>query len=180
MTDRLRAVTLPSSDAAFAAVVHGTIDDEDVESPEDLMERLRPLYPRIALSVRTLSGEAGPTWYIYRDGRYTPTDQTRWWADPETPAFTAGRNGIVTSCDARAAELLGGPIEEIIGASVVDLVDRDGGAAARRLLAYLLEHGVVETVIAITVDGRRRLLDGRAWVDGDRIEIRIRALGGLA
>lgn len=43
-----------------------------VSAPERLVERLRWWYPQARVRRRTLGRDGAETWYVYRDGRWTP------------------------------------------------------------------------------------------------------------
>ena len=62
----------PRSDPVFAALVEQLARD-GAEAPRDFEARLRDRYPRVVVRERSISDEEVVTWYVYRDGRWTPT-----------------------------------------------------------------------------------------------------------
>jgi hypothetical protein len=65
-------VTNPASDSEFRAVVHRLVT-AGADRPEVLQRLLRDLYPLAVVRVRAISGEQVVTWYVYRDGRWSPS-----------------------------------------------------------------------------------------------------------
>jgi hypothetical protein len=62
----------PRSDPEFAALVE-QLAGVGVRAPLDLEARLRARYPRVVVRERSISDEEAVTWYVYRDGRWTPS-----------------------------------------------------------------------------------------------------------
>ncbi|HEU0244699.1 MAG TPA: hypothetical protein VFQ75_12400 [Candidatus Limnocylindrales bacterium] len=62
----------PRHDAAFGAAATALVDEAGL--PSDLELLLRADFPRAVVRARDLSGEAGAVWYVYRDGRWTGSD----------------------------------------------------------------------------------------------------------
>lgn len=65
-------MTNPADDRAFAAVAT-RLAGEGVDRPEELQAMLRTAYRRTVVRRRDLAGEQFETWYVYRDGRWTPS-----------------------------------------------------------------------------------------------------------
>ena len=63
----------PRSDTDFVAFANEHVE-ADADTAAVLEERLRPRYPRVVVRERDLFGEA-PTWYVYREGTWTPSDR---------------------------------------------------------------------------------------------------------
>ena len=61
----------PRSDPVFAALVEQLAGD-GAELSAGLQARLRETYPRVVVRERSISDEPGATWYVYRDGQWTP------------------------------------------------------------------------------------------------------------
>ena len=70
---RPNVIVNPRTDAAFVAAADGAVAG-GVESPSDLELALRDRYPRVVVHERALSGESFPTWYLYREGTWIPSD----------------------------------------------------------------------------------------------------------
>jgi hypothetical protein len=64
---RPRLFCFPSSDSFFAAIVEEVARGLRLDSPDELVSALRPLYPEISVHPRTLYGESGAVWYVYRE-----------------------------------------------------------------------------------------------------------------
>lgn len=65
-------VTNPADDRGFAAAAT-RLAAELVGRPEALQAMLRMRYRRAVVRRRDLTGEQFETWYVYRDGRWTPS-----------------------------------------------------------------------------------------------------------
>ena len=64
---RPRLLCFPSTDQAFARVVDETAGSIPVLTPAALVDGLLPLYPRVFLQRRDLSGVLATIWYVYRE-----------------------------------------------------------------------------------------------------------------
>ena len=69
-TWKLRLISIPTSDRAFAQAVHRAVATQVIESRRQLEDVLRSTYPRVRVRARELSGEPGVTWYVYRDSDF--------------------------------------------------------------------------------------------------------------
>lgn len=74
MAARVMLVVNPVSDGAFVERVRLLRDGH--ETPDAFQSALRAYYPDALVRSRDLDGEA-PTWYVYRDGRWTPSSPVR-------------------------------------------------------------------------------------------------------
>lgn len=63
----------PRTDASFVDFVREQIDDLPDGDPQALERRLRERHPAATVHVRVLSSEPATVWYVYRDGRWTPS-----------------------------------------------------------------------------------------------------------
>lgn len=70
MAARVTLVMNPVSDAGFVQRVREL--REGHTTPASFQIALRAYYPDAVVRSRDLDGEA-PTWYVYRDGRWTPS-----------------------------------------------------------------------------------------------------------
>jgi hypothetical protein len=66
-------VVNPRTDASFVQFVHEQTDGLLADDPMVLETRLRERYPATTVHARLLSSEPTTVWYVYRDGRWTPT-----------------------------------------------------------------------------------------------------------
>ena len=105
-TARTRAITIPSSDLAFAKFVETTVAQSGPALPAEIQARLRRLFPRVVVRERTLSGEA-PIWYVYRDGGWRPSSLGPWWSEPDLPRVEVSQDGWVSDANPAAIGLLG-------------------------------------------------------------------------
>src|SRR5690349_19896304 len=99
-------VAIPSADTAFRLHVQDIVTRCEFRDPAALTERLRQLYPRLAVRARVLEGEA-PTWYVYRDGRWRPNPEAAWWTDERAGHMAATPEGWIVAANATARGLLG-------------------------------------------------------------------------
>jgi PAS domain-containing protein len=98
---RPHVITIPSSDRAF----RDHVAQLGAESPDAtaLQRRLRRMFPLVLVRERVLSGQPG--WYVYRDGRWRPSDG-KWWEDPSLPRVAVSPDGWLTNANSTAAGVL--------------------------------------------------------------------------
>lgn len=65
----------PASDLELAGLARG-LATSGPWTPETLQAELRRTFPKVVVHTRDLSGERTPIWYVYREGRWIPTEQT--------------------------------------------------------------------------------------------------------
>ncbi len=99
-------ITIPSSDAAFRQHVERLRLDAGLATAEQLEARLRRVFPRVAVRERALSGEP-PSWYVYRDGGWQPSETGPWWQAADLPTLTVSEGGWISDANATALSLLG-------------------------------------------------------------------------
>lgn len=63
----------PGADGAFVEVARRLLRETSTDLAE-YQAALRLAYPNATVRDRSLSGELGRTWYVYRDGRWTGPD----------------------------------------------------------------------------------------------------------
>ncbi len=66
-------VVNPRTDASFADFVCEQVDGLPGDDPLALECRLRERHPEATVHARMLSSEPSTVWYVYRDGRWTPS-----------------------------------------------------------------------------------------------------------
>ena len=147
----------------------------------DLADRLRPLYPRVQVVERGLSGEPLSV-YVYRDGGFMPPDSTRWWEAPETAAVTISTvDGTILDANDRVGRIFGARPEEIVGRSLGDFVPPDALETARTVFATILEVGEARSVVRLRRhDGSDALVEFRAALVRGGVRVWYRALGARA
>jgi len=79
-----RLVVNPPSDAEFVAFAHRIAEPGEV-STDDFERRLRVEYPGAVVRARELASEPILIWYVYRDGRWSPSGAP-WDATPGGPS----------------------------------------------------------------------------------------------
>jgi PAS domain-containing protein len=78
--------------------------------PDALQAQLRALFPHATVRPREplAALQPGETWYVYRDGRYSPFDDgERWWERPETAWLDVDEAGRYIDANDEALRLLG-------------------------------------------------------------------------
>jgi len=169
--------TIPSSDAAFRRAVERTTSDRAPETPDDLAARLRPLYPRIAVFERQLSGEA-TQYYVYRDGRFEPDRRDAWWEEPDAPCIRlSATTGLVTSVTGSYAQLMRAEPAELVGRHFIDFVLPEARPAAQAMFeAVTEEREVRSTARVVRIDGSSLPIEFRAIRRNGEIEVFYRPL----
>jgi hypothetical protein len=66
----------PTDDDVFAEYAQ-TLVDHGAASTDELERRLREEYPRASVHARDLAGESATIWYVYREGRWIPSQSVR-------------------------------------------------------------------------------------------------------
>ncbi len=66
-------VVNPRTDTAFVDFVREQVDGLLSDDPLALECRLRERNPEATVHARMLSSEPATVWYVYRDGRWTPS-----------------------------------------------------------------------------------------------------------
>lgn len=155
--------TIPSHDGILRRVVDRIARDLTPPTPSQLAARLRPLYPKVAVFERQLSGEPKQV-YVYRDGRFEPDVGDDWWRAPDVPQVRIRQSsGLLTSANPSFAQLLGVPSSSLVGRTFLDLVRHDAQPAATAMLEALGEEDEARSEVAMVhVDGATLLLELRA------------------
>jgi hypothetical protein len=97
----------PPEDAVFAEMARRSVEGIEKPDPVDLERVLRQAYPAASVRERDVLASFGrPAWYIYRDGRYSPFVNDRWWEAPDTARILLGDDGRYLEANAAALELL--------------------------------------------------------------------------
>ena len=171
--------TIPSHDAALRRVVERVTSDWQTDTAADLAARLRPLYPRIAVFERQLSGERAQ-FYVYRDGRYEPERAPDWWTEPGTPCVhVSAESGLLTAVTGSYAELMRTDKRDLVGRHFLDMVLPEARAAAQAMFEAVTEEREVRSeALVVRADGSTVAIEFRAIRrDGD-IEVCYRPLEG--
>lgn len=106
--------TIPFTDSAFRAHVERIAQRHALANAAALQARLRRMFPRVLVRERALSSEL-PTWYVYRDGAWTPPLAGPWWEERRLPRVVVGADGWVLEANPAARSLFG-IVEQEFGA----------------------------------------------------------------
>jgi PAS fold len=158
-------------------VVDQAAADQHALTPDELAARLRPLYPRIAIFERQLSGELAHL-YVYRDGRYEPERADAWWAVPGTPCVhVSATTGRLTAVTGSYASLMHADPSQLVGMHFVDFLLPAARAGAQALFEAVREAGEVRSEALVQrPDGTTLSIEFRAIRRGDEIEVCYRPL----
>jgi hypothetical protein len=164
--------TIPSHDVVLRRVVDRVTARDHPGSAADLAARLRPLFPRVAVFERQLSGE-WPHLYVYRDGRYEPEGTDAWWTAPDVPcACVSMRTGLLTSVSGAWAELMRAREADLVGRHFLDFVLPEAGAAAQAMFEAVIEEREVRSqALVARPEGTTLLIRFRAIRRGSEIEV---------
>ncbi|MEO5704538.1 MAG: PAS domain-containing protein [Candidatus Limnocylindrales bacterium] len=174
---RARISTIPSSDPAFGRAVEKVAAQTPDASAADLEAGLRPLFPRVAIFARHVSGEHGHL-YVYRDGHYDGRPREQWWDEPRTACVCVdAASGDLTQVSAEWAQLMAGDPGALVGRNFTDFVLPEARAAASGLFEAVQEGGVVDTeVLLVREDGSPIALEVHARRLNGEIDVRYRRL----
>ena len=169
--------TIPSNDVVLRRVVDRVTETDHPGTAADLAARLRPLYPRIAVFERQLSGERAQ-FYVYRDGRYEPERRGGWWDEPGIPCVhVSASTGQLTKVSGEWAELMRAEASDLIGRHFVDFVQPDARAAAQAMFEAVSQFREVRSEALVQrPDGTTLPIEFRAVRGDDDIEVCYRPL----
>lgn len=145
----------------------------EASTQEDLEQRLRSLYPNVAVSARELSGEPRVL-YVYREGRYAADSDEAWWRDPYAAWVTiSASTGVITSVNNAWAELMGAnDAAGLAGRSYLDFLLPEAVPAANALLRSIVDLGEVHSrVIVRRADGEFMPIELRAVLESGEIRV---------
>lgn len=167
--------TIPSHDRALRRLVDRITDEDPPETPQELEATLRPMFPRVAVFERQLSGERR-LFYVYRDGRYEPEDRERWWEAPDVPcARVSLQTGEMIRVAGAWEALLGAPAESIPGRHFSSFVVPAALPAARAMFEAAARDREVRTLAAVArADGTPLHLEVRAVREDSEIVVWLR------
>jgi len=169
--------TIPSHDAVLRRVVDRLTRSRAPESAAQLADMLRPLFPRVAVFERQLSGER-PLLYVYRDGRYEPERRDRWWEAPGAPCIrVSAESGLLTSVTSTWARLMHADADALVGRHFLEFVQPEARPAARALFEVLDEERDVRSeALVVRPDGTVLGIEFRAIRRDGGIEVCYRPL----
>ena len=169
--------TIPSHDVVLRRVVDRVTEADQPGTAADLAARLRPLYPRIAVFERQLSGERAQ-FYVYRDGRYEPERREAWWNEPGVAwVHVSAATGELTAVSGEWAELMRSDAMKLVGRHFVDFVLPEARPAARAMFEAVSQFREVRSEALVQrLDGTTLAIEFRAARRNGEIEVCYRPL----
>lgn len=169
--------TIPSNDVVLRRVVDRITEAEPPDTAAELAARLRPLYPRIAVFERQLSGERAQ-FYVYRDGRYEPEGNDEWWERIGVPCVHVdAATGRLSSVSGEWAALMRADATDLIGRHFVDFVLPEARDAAQVMFETVSQyHEVRSEALVRRPDGTTLPIEFRAIRRDGQIEVCYRSL----
>jgi hypothetical protein len=167
--------TIPSHDAVLRRVVDLMTEHREADSADQLAESLRPMYPRVAVFERQLSGERNQL-YVYRDGRYEPETGGRWWEEPDVPcAHVSASTGQLTHVTGAWASLMRAEPVDLLGRHFLEFIVPEARPVAGAMFeAVTQERDVRSEAVYLRSDGVPLRLEFRALRSGDDIQVWLR------
>lgn len=172
---RRSVTTIPSRDRAFERAVQKVLAETDDPTPDRIEAGLRPLFPRVAVFQRELSGEQDHV-YAYRDGHYEQREAHRWWDDSSVACVCVdSATGQLTHVSQEWAELMRTQPDDVIGRHFTDFVLPEARRAAQGMFEAVIDGGEIDTEALLQrPDGSTITIELHASrTDGD-IDIRYR------
>jgi PAS domain-containing protein len=173
-----RALCFPSHDFGFARIVQRMLADRPTIGAGELERRLRSIAPSATVRARALSGERDQTFYVYRDGRWSPDAEPDWWVRTDTARATVSiATGAVIDANEALGALLGADRRWIIGRRYFDFVLPAARMASEVLFQTAVDTGSVQSIARVACpDGRQRTCEFRGEVLGAEIVVHVRAV----
>lgn len=164
--------TIPSRDKAFRRAVDHVAGEVPPGAPDQLAERLRPLYPRVAVFERQLSGEPAG-YYVYRDGGFHGEPSERWWEAPGIPRICVSiATGRLTSVSAEWAAFMHADPQELVGRHFTDFVRPDARTIANAIFAAVRgEREILSEALVMRPDRTTLSIEFRAIHRGREAEV---------
>jgi PAS domain-containing protein len=131
-----RMVTLPESDAGFAAYVQLVLGEMATPTMDGLALRLRRLYPHARVE------RDGASWIVQRDPEGVDGSADGWWLDDDLPAVTYDDDALIVDANEAAKRLLGSPL---IGHHWQEFVTAGGTGRVAEFLPIIRKAGVVNS-----------------------------------
>ena len=169
--------TIPSRDAVLRRVVDRITAEDPPASAEALADQLRPIYPRVAVFERQLSGERSHL-YVYRDGRYEPDHGEAWWkAEGVARASVSCTTGRLTSVSGPWASLMRSSESDLVGRPYTDFVSPAARTVAHAMFEAVSDEREVRSEALLTrPDGTPLPIEFRAILRDGEIEVAYRPL----
>jgi len=174
MERRPIVTTFPSSDGALRRAVDRLM--RQGEPVRDALARgLKPLFPRVAVFERDLTGER-PQLYVFRDGHYEADSEDRWWEEDGVACVClSAATGRLTKVSPEYAAIIGAPPDQLLGRHYLEFVEREAVEAARGMFDALAgEREVTTEAVIRRVDGTPVRIQLHAAREGPEIDVRYR------
>lgn len=171
-----RVTTVPSSDRAFAraveAVMAGISPASSPASRKELQERLRPLYPRVSVFQRQLSGDTD-MYYVYREGGFVLDSDVTWWTQPRVAwSRISATTGEFLEVNDELVALMGGCREDYIGRHYTDFVHPEARSAAATFFQTVNKLGeIYSKKLVVRSDGEEMTIEFYGILVGDVIDV---------
>lgn len=174
MTGRVLS-TFPSSDRAFQRAVERIAAAGDAQSKDELVRRLRPLFPRVAAFERQLTGERNHL-YLFRDGRYETVSTDEWWrGDDVACVMISLQTGRLTHVSRAYAALMRADPEDLVGRHYTEFLQPDARDAARAMFEALAEDREIATEALVRrTDGTTLRIELHATRKDGEVDVRYR------
>jgi PAS domain-containing protein len=171
---RVRLVTIPTGDVAFAQIAERLLEDRGAASAAAFQARLRAVFPRAVVRARELVGEA-PAWYIYRDGAWHSDLEGPWWETHDLPRLAISREGWLGDANATALGLLGIDPADLGSRHFTDFV-APGTLADSVAIFSVIEAGrpLTATVLLRPTSGYVIAVDMHAWREEEQVVVVLR------
>jgi hypothetical protein len=164
--------TFPTGDQAFRRAARCLAAGGHPVSAAELAARLRPLFPRVAVFERQLSGEAR-RFYAYRDGHYEVSRPERWWQAPHWPRVRVSvETGRLTAVSDESSPVMDMHLPQLVGRHVNEFVQPAAARVAAAMFEALVEEReVLSQALVIRPDGGELLIEFHAARQDGEIEV---------
>ena len=176
MTPRILS-TFPSTDRAFQRAVERLAADPGSATKDDLVERLRPLFPRVAAFERQLTGEPSHL-YVFRDGRYEAARTNGWWKEPGVACVVISlQTGRLTRVSAEYADLMRADPQDLVGRHYTEFLQPEARLAAEAMFGALAEsHEIATEALVRRTDGSTLWIELHATRRDGEVDVRYRPI----
>jgi PAS domain S-box-containing protein len=181
MSPRPIVTTIPSSDGAFRRAVERVATEAGGHAKEELARRLKPVFPRVAVFERSLTGEP-PQLYVFRDGRYEADRDDRWWeAEGVACVCLSASTGRLTYVSPEYAAIMGAQPEQLVGRHYLDFVQPEAVDAASAMFDALAnDREVITEAVIRRVDGTPVRIQLHAERQDGEVDVRYRLIPGAS
>ncbi|HET7182682.1 MAG TPA: PAS domain-containing protein [Candidatus Limnocylindrales bacterium] len=181
MEQRPIVTTFPSSDGAFRRAVERASGDATHPVKDELARRLQPMFPRVAVFERQLTGEP-PQLYVFRDGHFSADHDDRWWdADGVACVCLSATTGRLTQVSPEYASIMGADPADLLGRHFLEFVQPAAVDAAEAMFDALSnDREVITEAVLRRVDGTPLRIQLHAARKDGEIDVRYRPIPGTA